>query len=169
MPDRVLPGHVEKWLSDALESGAPLTTPLPSQARYSGVRAGSLPAPRWRARVLTMAVAAAGIVAITFAAPPQQRSWIVQGVGHIAHDVGVPATEAGPSPGRHESTNEPTESPEAHESPEPAQSPEAGESPVPSPSGGGDHPQPSPTSTDGDGGHDGGGDTSPQPSPSSGD
>lgn len=167
MPDRVLPGDVQRSLSAALEAGAPLTAPLPSQSRFARLRAAAMPAPRWRFRALTTAVAFAGIVAVAFAAPPQPRSWIVQSVGHIAHDVGVPDAATSPSPEVRESP-EPKESPEAHQSNEPAGSPEAHETAEPSGSSDGDHAEPSPTAQPSDG-HDGGDDHSPQPSPSSGD
>ncbi len=169
MPDRVLPGHVESRLAEALESGAPLRAPLPSQARYASLHAGAMPAPRWHVRALTVAVAIAGIVAVAFAAPPQQRSWIVQSVGSIAHSVGVPAAAASPSPDERESPDA-AKSPEAHEGAAPAESPEPRQSAEPTGTSDGDHPEPSPTSGPTGGGSDGGhgGDSSPQPSPSNG-
>lgn len=167
MPDRLLPDQVEARLATALESGAPLSAPLPSQARYAGLLARAMPAPLWRVRVLTVAVAVAGVFAIAFAAPPQPRTWLAQSVGQIAHDVGVPAAAASPSPAVRESPEArespaPTESPEAHEGTSPVESPEPSESAGSGASQDGDHPEPSPTG----GEHrDGGGDSSPQPSP----
>ena len=165
MPDRLLPGHLQRRLARDLESGAPLSAPLPSQARYASLRARAMPAPRWRVRALTLAVALAGIFAIAFATPPQPRSWITQSVGQFAHDVGVPAAAATPSPEVRE-TPEPKESPEAHKATSPVESPEATETAAPGATQeGDDHPEPSPTGEH----RDGGGDSSPQPSPSNGD
>src|SRR5438128_1963635 len=80
MPDRELPEHIRRQLSAGLDGGAPLVAPLPSQARFATLR-GSMPAPRWRLRGLTVAVAAAGIVIVALAGPPQPRQWLVQSVG----------------------------------------------------------------------------------------
>lgn len=182
MPEGELPDHIKDRLSASLETGAPLRAPLPSQARYAAKVVG-VPAPRWRLRSVMVAAAAAGVVVIALASPAEPRDWIVQSVGNIAHDAGLPVGSTSPSPtpasGRtvHESpeANESNESPEANESPgssqstEPMQSPEAHESPEPSQSpDGGDQPTPSPTPQPSGGGDDGsGGDHSPEPSPSS--
>jgi len=168
MPDRVLPEHVQRRLSAALESGTPLTAPLASQARYASLLGGALPAARWRARALIVGVALAGVVAIAFAAPPQPRTWIVQSVGHFAQDVGVPAAGTSPSPEGHKST-EAIESPEPHVTAEPAEPAESPAALVPSSgeSGEGGQPQPTPSGDDHGGG--GSGDHSPEPSPSNGD
>ena len=176
MPDRKLPEDVRRRLSAALESGAPLITPMPSQARFA-VPTGAMPAPRWRLRALTVAVAVAGIVVVALAGPPQTREWVVQSVNGISKQVGLPAGSVTPSPSEESTTsgenepNAPTQSPENHEaSPEPAGSPQPAESPdgddTPQPA----QPQSSPTPepSDGGGGSDGGGDHSSEPSPSSG-
>jgi hypothetical protein len=158
MPDRDLSRHVRRQLSAALDGGAPLTAPLPSQARFAALR-GAIPSPRWRLRALTVAVAAVGIVAVAFAGPPQPREWVVQSVNGISKHVGIPAGSATPSPKNESATsgqkkpNAPTESPEA--TAEPGESPEPAES------------QQSPVSEPNDGS--GGGDHSPEPSPSIGD
>ncbi len=152
MPDRDLPKHIRRQLSAALDRGAPLDAPLPSQARFAALR-GAMPSPRWRLRALTVAVAAAGIVVVAFAGPPQPRDWVVQSVNGISKQVGIPAGSAAPSPKDELATsgqkkpNAPTESPEA--TAEPA---ESQQSPISQPSdgsGGGDHsPEPSPSSGD---------------------
>jgi len=158
MPDRDLSEHIRRQLSAALDGGAPLIAPLPSQARFAAPR-GAMPSPRWRLRALTVAVAAAGIVAVTFAGPPQPREWVVQSVNGISKQVGIPAGSATPTPKNESATsgqkkpNAPTESPEA--TAEPGESPEPAESQQP------------PVSEPIDGG--GGGDHSPEPSPSNGD
>ena len=68
MPDRELPEHIRRQLSAGLDGGAPLVAPLPSHARFATLR-GPMPAPRWRLRGLTVAVAAAGIVIVALAGP----------------------------------------------------------------------------------------------------
>ena len=175
MPDRELPKHVRRQLSAALDGGAPLTAPLPGQARFA-TRPGAMPSPRWRLRALTVAVAGAGIVVVAFAGPPQPREWVVQSVNGISKQVGIPAGAATPSPQEEPTRSSqvkpgvPTESPEAPEattepvgSPEPTESPD-GDDTQPA------QPQSSPTPEPSDGGGgDGGGDHSPEPSPSSGD
>lgn len=175
MPDRQLPEHIRRQLSAALNGGAPLVAPLPSQARFA-TPGGAMPSPRWRLRALTMAVAAAGIVVVAFAGPPQPREWVVQTVNGISKQVGIPAGSATPSPvekstrSGQQKPNAPTESPENHEatpkpvgSPEPAESPDGDDTPQSGPA----QPQATPTPEPRDG--DGGGDHSPEPSPSSGD
>jgi len=158
MPDRDLSMHIRRQLSAALDGGAPLIAPLPSQARFAALL-GAMPPPRWRLRALTVAVAAAGIVAVAFAGPPQPREWVVQSVNGISKQVGIPAGSATPTPKNESATsgqkkpNAPTESPEA--TAEPGESPEPAESQQP------------PVSEPIDGG--GGGDHSPEPSPSNGD
>ena len=175
MPDRELPEHIRRRLSAALDGGAPLVRPLPSQARFATPR-GPMPTPRWRLRALTVVVAAAGIVVVAIAGPSQPRQWLVQTVNGISKQVGVPAGSVTPSPkddskssGQKEQ-NAPHESPEANEgtagpaeSPEPEESPDGDDAPQSGPG----QPQASPTSEPSDG-HDGGGDHSPEPSPSSG-
>jgi len=166
MPDRDLSKHIRRQLSAALDGGAPLTAPLPSQARFAALR-GAVPSPRWRLRALTVAVAAVGIVVVALAGAPQPREWVVQSVNGISKRVGIPAGSATPSPKDESATSgqkEPDatiESPEATaepgESPEPA---ESQQSPVSEPSdgsGGGDQ-SPEPTPSSGDGGSDSGGD-----------
>lgn len=178
MPDRELPQQLRQRLSASLEGGSPLVAPLASQARFATLR-GAVPAPRWRLRALTVAVAAAGIVAVALAGPPQPRQWFVQSVDDITRQVGIPAGAASPSPAQsgpttsgqrgssHESP-EPSESPEADEQPQAGESPEPKESPEQSGSPeSGEGPEPSPTSEPTEDG--GGGDHSPEPSPSSGD
>jgi len=158
MPDRDLSQHIRRQLSAALDGGAPLIAPLPSQARFAALR-GAMPSPRWRLRALTVAVAAAGIVVVAFAGPSQPREWVVQSVNGISKQVGIPAGSATPTPKNESATsgqkkpNAPTESPEA--TAEPGESPEPAESQQP------------PVSEPIDGG--GGGDHSPEPSPSNGD
>ena len=158
MPDRELSRHIRRQLSAALDGGAPLIAPLPTQARFAALR-GAMPSPRWRLRALTVAVAAAGIVAVAFAGPSQPREWVVQSVNGISKQVGIPAGSAAPSPKNESSTsgqkkpNAPTESPEATaqpvESPEPAESQQPPVSEPSDESGGGDHsPEPSPSSGD---------------------
>lgn len=134
MPDRELPRHLLDELASSLEKGAPLVAPLASQARYATARI-VLPPARWRLRALTVAVAAAGIVVVALAGPPQPREWIAQSVNALERQVGVPANEVTPSP-THESeatSGEQTgqRSPESTEQAEPRQSPEPGESPEP--------------------------------------
>ena len=158
MPDRELSRHIRRQLSAALDGGAPLIAPLPSQARFAAL-GGAMPSPRWRLRALTVAVAAAGIVVVAFAGPPQPREWVVQSVNGISKQMGIPAGAAAPSPKNESATsgekklNAPTESPEA--TAEPVESPEPAESqqpPVSEPgeeSGGDDHSlEPSPSSGD---------------------
>lgn len=152
MPDRDLPKRLRDQLSASLEVGAPLTAPLPSQARFATVRR-AVPTPRWRLRALTVAVAAAGIVVVAFAGPPQPRQWF----STLTRQVGVPAGDVSPSP-----TNQnqpaaqasqqsgrraaPVASPEPRESPVPRESPEPGESP----DGNGAQASPSATPSPGD-------------------
>jgi hypothetical protein len=158
MPDRDLSRHIRRELSAALDGGAPLIAPLPSQARFAALR-GAMPSPRWRVRALTVAVAAAGIVVVAFAGPSQPREWVVQSVNGISKQVGIPAGSATPSPKNESATsgqkkpNVPTESPEATaepvESPEPAESQQPPVSEPSDESGGDDHsPEPSPSSGD---------------------
>jgi len=159
MPDRELPEDVRRRLSAALESGAPLITPMPSQARFA-VPTGAMPAPRWRLRALTVAVAVAGIVVVALAGPPQTREWVVQSVNGISKQVGIPAGATTPSPKDESATSGQKEPKVTTRSPE---APEATAEPA--------EPQSSPTPelSDGGGGSDGGDDHSPGPSPSSGD
>ena len=151
MPDRDLSRHIRRQLSAALDGGAPLIAPLPSQARFATLR-GAMPSPRWRVRALTVAVAAAGIVVVAFAGPSQPREWVVQSVNGISKQVGIPAGSTTPSP-RDDSATSGQKEPNA-----PAESPEATAEPAES--------QQSPVSEPSDGS--GGGDHSPEPSPSSG-
>ena len=179
MPDRELPDHLKDRLSAALTSGAPLRSPLPSQARYAIAAGAAAPKAHLRVRLLTSAAAAFAIVALVVAAGPQQpREWILQTVGNLAKGVGAPIGPSTPSPspekhtpaashspaGSPEETSPSPETPEATESPEASPSPEPSHSPEgePSPSstaqpsdggGGGDHStaSPSPTSDSGDG------------------
>src|SRR5690349_21308994 len=97
MPDRELSKRIRRQLSAALEGGVPLVAPLPAQARFATLP-GAMPSPRWRLRALTVAVAAAGIVVVAFAGPPQPREWVVQSVNGISKQVGIPAGSATPSP-----------------------------------------------------------------------
>jgi len=158
MPARELSRHIRRQLSAALDGGAPLIAPLPSQAHFAAL-GGAMPSPRWRLRALTVAVAAAGIVVVAFAGPSQPREWVVQSVNGISKQVGIPAGSATPSPKNESATsgqkkpNAPTQSPEATaepvESPEPAESQQPPVSEPSDESGGGDHsPEPSPSSGD---------------------
>jgi len=174
MPERELPEHIRRQLSEALDGGSPLVAPLPSQARFARVL-DAMPSPRWRLRGLKVAVAVGGIVVVALAGPPQPREWVVQAVNDISRQVGLPAGSATPSPQESSTTseqperNEPAESPESHETTVgPGESPEASASPVGdgTPQGGQAQPQASPTPEPSDGG--GGGGHSPEPSPSSG-
>ena len=116
MPDRELPENIRRQLSAGLDGGVPLVAPLPSQARFAALH-GATPSPRWRLRALTVAVAAAGIVVVALAGPPQPREWVVQTVNGISRQVGVPAGSVTPSPKEQSTTsdqrerNEPSESP----------------------------------------------------------
>ena len=159
MPDRDLSRHIRRQLSAALDGGAPLAAPLPSQARFAALR-GAVPSPRWRLRALTVAVAAAGIVVVAFAGPPQPREWVIQSVNGISKQVGIPAGATTPSPKDESATSGQKEPKVTTRSPE---APEATAEPA--------EPQSSPTPelSDGGGGSDGGDDHSPGPSPSSGD
>ena len=157
MPDRELPEHLRQRLSAALESGAPLVSPLPSQAEYS-IAATEVQEPNRRLRSFA-ALALATAVVIALVGPQQPREWIVRSVDNITHSSGVPAGSAGPTPSSQAGTvvrqsPEVTEAPEATESPEAERSPQATESPEH------EQPQASPTAqpTDGDGDHGGGGD-----------
>jgi len=177
MPDRELPENIRRQLSAGLDGGVPLVAPLPSQARFAALH-GATPSPRWRLRALTVAVAAAGIVVVALAGPPQPREWVVQTVNGISRQVGVPAGSVTPSPKEQSTTsgeqkpNAAAESPENHEataepagSPEPEESPDGDDAPQSGPA----QPQASPTREPSDGGGDGGSDHSPEPSSSSGD
>ena len=159
MPDRELPRSLRQRLSASLEGGSPLLAPLASQARYATVR-GAMPAPRWRLRALTVAVAAAGIVAVALAGPSQPRQWLVQSVNDITKQVGIPAGTASPSPSKGGPTTSGQqgsshESPEANESSRAGESPEPKESPEPSQSGEGPDGSPTPQQSEdgGDGDH----------------
>lgn len=124
---------------------------------------GPVPSPRWRVRALTIAVAAAGIVAVTFAGPAQPREWVVQSVNDISKQVGIPAGSDTPSPSE-KSTSSGAKEPSGTGLPqathkatvEPSESPEAEGTTASGPAEG----QPSPTPGDG------GDDHSPEPSPS---
>jgi len=180
-PDLELSDSLKAMLASALEQGAPLEAPYPSQARYRRL-AGLAERPPWRRTILAFAAGAALMsLAFLFTGVPQPRTWIVQTVDSVVHDITAPAatppaesSAPGIQPGRSETT--PSES-EAHESPsssEAGKSPsgEAGEgSPTPSPesSGDGDHQAAGPTSESGggggsdDGSSDDGGASSPSP------
>lgn len=166
MPDRELPEDLRQRLSAALESGAPLVSPQPSQAEYA-IAATEAPEPNRRLHSFAaMALAAAVVIALVGLQQP--REWIVRSVDNITHNSGVPAGTASPTPTSQVGTVV-HESPEVTETPEATESPESGKSPQPTQSPEHEQPQPSPTAqpTDGDGDHDGdGGDQSPQPSPS---
>lgn len=165
MPDRELSEQLRQRLSAALESGAPLASPLPSQAEYS-IAAAELAEPSRRIRSFA-ALAIAAAVVLALVGLQQPREWIVRSVNNISHEVGVPAGSASPSPSSqtgvvvHESP-EATESPEANETPGGVESPEPSESPVQQ------QPHPSPSAEPSDGGgddHSGGGDGDHSPSP----
>src|SRR5437899_1911173 len=126
MPDRELPENIRRQLSAGLDGGVPLVAPLPSQARFAALH-GATPSPRWRLRALTVAVAAAGIVVVALAGPPQPREWVVQTVNGISRQVGLPAGSSSPSPSHGEST--PGEQGTSNESPEASETPAANESP----------------------------------------
>ena len=162
MPDRELPEHLRAKLSEELTSGAPLVSPLPSQARYA--TAGWRAAPRTPWRLVVAGLSAVGLVVITaLAGPPQARAWIGQSVGNIAHSVENGGRSSEPSPSAPASpltespeasptlhpnetpSTEPRESPEPSRSPQQHESPEPEDSPRPSPSGGGASPGPSPS------------------------
>ena len=178
-PDLEPSDPLKAVLASALEQGAPLQAPYPSQARYSRL-AGLAERPPWRRTILAFAAGAALMsLAFLFTGVPQPRTWIVQTVDSVVHDITAPAatppaesSAPGTQPERPETT--PSEN-EAHESPphsESGESPsgEAGEaSPTPSPesSGDGDHQAEGPTSDSGgrggsdDGSSDDGGASSP--------
>lgn len=175
MPDRELPEHLRARLSADLMSGAPLASPLPSQARYAR---GAAEAPRSHPRGRLVAAAAAGLALLVIAAtvgPSQSRHWIGQSVGSIVNHVKLPGgqatappTNSPPAAASHPAGGAPTprESPDGARSPEPSEaseptnSPEPQESPEPAPQG---SPEPSQApDNDGDGG-------SPSPTPSGGD
>jgi uncharacterized membrane protein YgcG len=177
MPDRDLPEHLRKRLGSELETGAPLRSPLASQARYAQAPvAASHPL---RTRVLGLAaVATVALLALAFVGP-QPRQWVIDSVRTVAHGVGVPlgpSSSPSPSHGHEDETPPAKGSPEAtpeQESPEPSASPEAGQSPESSDSpgtSGGDHSgtPSSPEPSDGGGGTSGsdGEHSSPAPSPS---
>ena len=156
MPDRELPEHLRQRLSAALESGAPLVSPLPSQAEYS-IAATEVQEPNRRLRSFA-ALALAAAVVIALVGLQQPREWIVRSVDNITHSAGVPAGSAGPTPSSQVGTV-------VHESPDATASPAARESPRPLPSP--EHEQPGASPTAGPGGNDGDGDDhSPGPSPS---
>jgi hypothetical protein len=190
MPDRELPENLRAQLSSELEQGAPLTSPLPMQARYTRLAGASPVRAQVRGRLVAAAIAACALIAVAaFAGPPQARAWIGQSMGNIVRGVenSTGTAPASPSPGRTpddshqgEGRPAPAETPEANESPEPsesqepAQTPESGESPEPTQSpdgddhGGSPSPSPSPQPTDGDGGGGGDGGGSSSSSDSSG-
>jgi hypothetical protein len=162
MPDRELGDELKERLAAALTSGAPPVAPLPSQARYA-MLSSFQPRGHLRSRLISLAAAAAAVVVLAgLAGPPQSRQFVIQSVGNIARDLGVPSgpATASPSPihptpseepspserpGSGEATPspEPNESPSTRPSPEPAESPEPRQSPKPSP--GDDHPPASPS------------------------
>jgi len=158
MPDRELPEHLRQRLSAALESGAPLVSPLPAQAEYA-IAATEVPEPNGRLRSFA-AVALAAAVVLALVALQQPRDWIVRSVDNITHSAGVPEPTSSPSPSSQVGTV-------VHESPEATASPAASESPRPVQSPEHEQPQASPTAepsgNDGDGDGD---DHSPGPSPS---
>lgn len=181
------PSHgLKEMLASALEHGAPLEAPYPSQARYSrlaGLKDARQP---WRRTILAFAAGAALMsLALLLAGVPQPRTWIVQTVDSVVHDITAPAVTPSPessTPGSQPGASQrpaatPSES-DTHESPpEASESPsgEAGEAaPTPSPqsSGDGDHttvspsPSPTPNSSDGGGSGGGGSDDGSGPSPS---
>src|SRR5690348_15705979 len=98
MPDRELPEHLKDQLDRELTAGAPLTSPLPAQARYARA-AAPLPSGFVRWRLLSAVGAAAALIAVTaLAGPPQAREWIGQSVGTLAHDVQRSTGGGTPSP-----------------------------------------------------------------------
>ena len=162
MPDRELPEDLRQRLAAALESGAPLVSPLPSQAEYS-IAATEVQEPNRRLRSFA-ALALAAAVVIALVGLQQPREWIVRSVDNITHSSGVPAGSAGPTPSSQVGTVV-HQSPEVKETPEATESPEAGRSPQPAQSPEHDQPQASPTAEPS--GNDGDGDDhSPNPSPS---
>lgn len=185
MPDRDLPEELKARLSAELTSGAPLSAPLPSQARYATASPAARRQGHLRGRTLALAAAAfVVLLGAAFAGPPQQRAWLVRTVGNLAGDLGAPVSTASPSAGNPTPDSTPRggtddrspspekspdgdetpgahESPEPGQSPEPSQAPESHESPEPAQS-----PEPS-EAPDGGGSSSGDGDhSSPSPSPS---
>jgi len=169
MPDRELAEELKARLSAELRSGAPLRTPLASQARYATAAAPAVPRRSVHGRLLVVVVASLAVLVVAaLAGPPQPRAWLVQSVGNIAGDRGAPSpspanqtqstsspsdtsSDQSPSPATAtvpRESPEPVESPGSHESPEPTQSPSGGET-----SGGdGDHSSPTPSASPTDGG-----------------
>jgi hypothetical protein len=186
-PDLELSDPLHEMLASALEQGAPLQAPYPSQARYSRLAGLTDERTPWRRTVLAFAAGAALMsLAFLFAGVPQPRTWIVQTVDSVVHDITAPAATPpaeSSAPGTQERPATTPSEGEAHGSASPTEageppSGEAGEAgPTPSPesSGDGDHqaasPSPSPTPKSGDGGGsdgggpDGGGASSPSPTP----
>jgi hypothetical protein len=163
MPDRDLPEKVRTRLSAELASGAPLSAPLASQARYATAAPPAVPRRNLRRRALALGTAALVVlVGATLAGPTQPRAWLVTTVGNIAGDRGAPSpsptnqagTTTSPSASSHKSPS-PASAPEQRESPAPGQSPPVHESPEPTeaPGGGdssggdGDDPSPAPSSS----------------------
>ncbi|HXN78384.1 MAG TPA: hypothetical protein VN965_06390 [Candidatus Dormibacteraeota bacterium] len=188
-PDPEPSDRLKAMLASALEQGAPLEAPHPSQARYSLLAGQGDRRQPWRRPILAFAAGAALMsLALLLAGVPQPRTWIVQTVDSVVHDITAPAvtlSHESSTPGTQPERSEPPEATpsesETHESPPAAgESPsgEAGEAaPTPSPesSGDGDHataspsPSPTPDSRDGGGsgggGSDGDGASSPSPTP----
>ncbi len=162
MPERDLPEHLIARVSAELTAGAPLTSPLPSQARFARL-GGVAPHGHVRRRILAAAAATVALLAVAGTGPTQARQWIGQSVGGFVDDVQRPdhhgATGA-PSPkASHPSSGRPSpRTPAVGKSPEPSAKPEPHESPEPSP-----HESPEPShSPEGDG------PGSPSPSPGRG-
>jgi hypothetical protein len=175
MSEPELPQHLTERLTAALTAGVPLKASLPSQARYAKpALSGAYQAPM-RPRVLAVAAASALVLAAIALAGSQQQSrrWIIETVGNVAHDIGVPLTGSPQEPNK-PSTHRPSpvkpggsptsNPPKAAESPEPTQTPGA------TPPAAIDEPSPSPVAEPPDGDVSATPPTpSPVPSPSPGD
>src|SRR5436305_11996759 len=137
MPDRELPENLKARLDDELTSGAPLVSPLASQARYARAAATAVPTRHVTRGLVSAAAASAALILVAAAvAPTPAREWIGRSVGSFTQSVkhaGDHSGSATPSAGRSpESEPSETSEPTPHESPEPSESPESRESPEPS-------------------------------------
>src|SRR5258708_3200268 len=127
MPDRDLREELKARLSAELSSGAPLSAPLASQARYATAAPAGVPQRHLRGRPLTLAAAALVVLlAAAFAGPPQPRAWLVRTVSNIAGNLGGQATTSSPSPGNAPpAASSPVGAPhDSRPSPEAAQTPD---------------------------------------------